>query len=734
MSAKVLRRLKRGSLCEILEARYVEPDGVERPVVVKRLLKKHTKDARARVSLAEEARLCAVLDHPNIVSFLDSGEADDRPYLVLERIDGLDLADIAAQTSIPREVALHIAAEILRALGYVHALTDEDDNPLNIVHRDVTPGNVLVSWNGDVKLTDFGIAQQVERADVTLAGHHKGTVAFMSPEQSRGDGCDRRADLFAMGCLLQWMLVGESPLDSPQARRAVFAGEDAVVAESLSDDVATIVRRATRGAREERYTNAAAMGVHIASVFVDDGVTDPRGRLRRFMRKLRAASAVAAPQAMRDLFDPSLLGESPEVSFDDQTHLVEEDLATDAAQTDRAEVPIAATVPTAIPVDTGPTMAPAGPTVATAAPVDMISPGQDLAAAPTVAQRPVAIGEADASSPRLASWSLPSGESSAASAPSGPVDPLPTDASLENDTDPVTTGGQQTELELQLRSDAGRVIHGYRLTDRIARGSKSTLYAAVHETLGFEYCVRIVARRPHDLQEAERIRDNAQRVGRLRVPHVAPVIDFGFLDDGRPFSTMARIDGATLADYVGRSIPWPQLRLWVLDLARALSAAHSAGVVHGDVELSNVIVVAEEPRLVGFDIAQPDGVTPEDDVFGLGWIASYLLDGSPPESFPPEAAAPEAFRELVYRMCDEQEGRRPKLSEVISTLESLPSAPRDPASIVPKLTEAPAAPTQVGQLVEQSAVIERAGPPWGWLLLFIALATVAGVVTFEILA
>ncbi len=734
MSAKVIERLKRGSIAELLLARYVETDGSERNVVVKRLQKRHADDARARVSIAEEARLHAMLDHPNIAGFVDSGEADGLPYLVLERVDGLDLGAIAAQTSIPRDVALHVAAEILRALGYIHALADEDDTPLDIVHRDVTPGNVLVSWDGDVKLIDFGIAQQEERADLTLAGHHKGTVEFMAPEQSRGDKSDRRTDLYAMGCLLHWMLVGESPLATPQARRSAFAGDDVALDPSLPKDVATIVRRATFGDRDARYANAAAMGVHIASVFVDSGVIDPRARLRRFMKQLRAASAAAPPKAMRDLFDPSLLGESPAVSFEDRTHVMAEDLSTDSEQTDRAEAPFANTVPTALPI-TGPTMAPPGPTVAAPAPSfldsDEVSPLDPLGAgalgsAPTVAQRPV-------SAPGLLSWTSDGMPAQARPADAALTTPA-TGGILDDDTDPATAGGQQTELELQLRSDAGRVIHGYRLTERIARGSKSVVYAATHETLGFEYCVCIVARRPQDLAEAERIRDVAQRVGRLRQPHVAPVIDFGFLEDGRPFSTMARIEGQSIAELGPRAIPWAQLRTWVLDLARALQASHEVGVIHGDVEPSNVLVRDNEVRLVGFDIARPDTTTPADDVFGLSAIATRLVENgrAKDENFPAETRIPEAFRALIERMADARAAQRPTMSQVIAALEDIPSAPRDPASLLPLDPEPGPPATQPGALVEAEPA--RARSPWGLVLLLVALATIAGVVTFEILA
>ena len=139
------------------------------------------------------------------------------------------------------------------------ARVDADGRALGIVHRDVSPGNVLVGWNGDVKLTDFGIAFARDRTAQTAAGHVKGTMAFMAPEQLMQGEIDGRTDLFALGCVLHLLLTGDSPLSGEHALADLVAGKPLTLAPGLAPDIQAILARATQLRRAERFADAGAL-------------------------------------------------------------------------------------------------------------------------------------------------------------------------------------------------------------------------------------------------------------------------------------------------------------------------------------------------------------------------------------------------------------------------------------------------------------------------------------------
>ncbi|MCK6552712.1 serine/threonine protein kinase, partial [Myxococcota bacterium] len=223
------RLIQRGGTAELFEAWALGDGGFSRRVALKRLLEAHAADPALVDAFVDEANLTSHLHHANIVGVYDFGELDGRPFQILELVDGLDLAEVQAGLrtrgdAFPVEVALHVTAELAEALAYAHAASGADGAPLGLVHRDVTPENVLVSWAGDVKLTDFGIARAHERRARTTVNVVKGKAPFLSPEQLRGELVDARADLFALGCLLHALVAGESPTADEARRRAVVAG------------------------------------------------------------------------------------------------------------------------------------------------------------------------------------------------------------------------------------------------------------------------------------------------------------------------------------------------------------------------------------------------------------------------------------------------------------------------------------------------------------------------------
>jgi serine/threonine-protein kinase len=209
---ELLRRLATGGMAEVYLARRAGPHGFQKLVAVKRILPQYARDPDFVAMFIDEARVCARLSHPNIVQVFDFGEQDGELYMAMEYVDGTTGARLirgaaARSEDLSLDVCLHIALSVLRALGYAHGARDDAGRPLSLVHRDVSPGNVLIDRSGAVKLTDFGIARAAEIERRTDAGQLKGKLGYMSPEQVVGRELDARTDIFTVGIVLAEMLV-----------------------------------------------------------------------------------------------------------------------------------------------------------------------------------------------------------------------------------------------------------------------------------------------------------------------------------------------------------------------------------------------------------------------------------------------------------------------------------------------------------------------------------------------
>jgi eukaryotic-like serine/threonine-protein kinase len=204
-------RIGAGGMAEVFRATYSPEGGFQKTVAIKRVLPAYSEDPGFVELFRQEAKLTSRLSHPNIVQILDLGRHQGQYYLALEHVDGTTLSRLlrANPKGLPPEVVSYLGVELASALDYAHRRAGPDGRPLNIIHRDVNPPNILLSVTGEVKLTDFGIARAADQVLTTREGAVKGKHGYMAPEQASGGSVDFRADLFGLGLTLHEAATGE---------------------------------------------------------------------------------------------------------------------------------------------------------------------------------------------------------------------------------------------------------------------------------------------------------------------------------------------------------------------------------------------------------------------------------------------------------------------------------------------------------------------------------------------
>ncbi len=262
---ELLDRLATGGMAEVFLARREGPHGFQKLMAVKRILPQFSSDHEFVAMFIDEARVCAQLSHPNIVQTFDFGESNGDLYMAMEYVQGTTVAKLIRGAKkkglkVPLEVSLHIALGVLRALDYAHRAVGDDGTPLQIVHRDVSPGNVLVDMTGTVKLTDFGIARAAEFERRTDVGQLKGKLGYMSPEQVLGQELDPRSDLFTLGIILSELITLRPLFWAPKELDILMKIRDADV-RALDDaeidpEVLHILKQALAKDRAERFSSA----------------------------------------------------------------------------------------------------------------------------------------------------------------------------------------------------------------------------------------------------------------------------------------------------------------------------------------------------------------------------------------------------------------------------------------------------------------------------------------------
>jgi len=294
---QLIHRLAAGGMAELYLAKTSGIEGFEKIVVLKRILG-HLRDNAAFVSMfLDEARIAANLEHPNIVNVYDIGRAGDDYFFTMAYLHGEDLSAILRESArlgrgVPLAQALYIIQGVCAGLHYAHEQVGLDGRPLEIVHRDVSTTNVMVTYDGGVKLLDFGIAKAASQSQLTQAGVRKGKASYMSPEQCRAEPLDRRSDVYSIGIML-WELTtmrGLYRADNEMAVMNMVANQDAPTPSSYipsyPEALEQIVMRALARDRDQRYPTARALQEDLEVFVRDNRLGCSAGTLARMLKEL----------------------------------------------------------------------------------------------------------------------------------------------------------------------------------------------------------------------------------------------------------------------------------------------------------------------------------------------------------------------------------------------------------------------------------------------------------------
>lgn len=295
---EILEMIAKGGMAEVYKAKTVGFQGFEKEVCVKKILPHLTEDDSFVTMFINEAKLAATLNYANIVQVHDlCVSANGEYFIVMEYVHGKDLSDVirAAQLAgreIPPEVAVYVVREACKALYYAHGRTDPSGASLNIIHRDVSPHNVLVSFMGEVKLTDFGIAKASSIVNKTAVGILKGKYGYMSPEQARGQPLDHRSDIFNTGIVLYELLVGErcfagsSDFSTLNLMRNAEVTPPTKINKNIPKELEAIVLKALSREPKDRFQDAMELERALAKMAKSSGLISQATDLGEFMQEL----------------------------------------------------------------------------------------------------------------------------------------------------------------------------------------------------------------------------------------------------------------------------------------------------------------------------------------------------------------------------------------------------------------------------------------------------------------
>ena len=305
-----------GGMAEVYKARMMGMEGFQKTVAIKRILPHLTDNDEFVTMFVDEAKLAAQLNHNNIIHIYDLGKIDRSYYIAMEYIEGRDLRSIMQECRergavMPVPLALFITTLLASALDYAHKKRDFENRDLGLVHRDVSPQNVLISSDGDIKLCDFGIAKAASKASHTRAGALKGKLQYMSPEQAWGKDIDHRSDIFSLGLVLYEMLTGDKVFAGDSELSILEQVRNPTVAppserrDEVGPEIDRIVLKALEADREQRYQSARDLQRDIEKVMRSKGAAPDTAAVARFLADLAAGKAPAAKAAPKPAAEPA---------------------------------------------------------------------------------------------------------------------------------------------------------------------------------------------------------------------------------------------------------------------------------------------------------------------------------------------------------------------------------------------------------------------------------------------
>ena len=609
--------MARGGMGELFLAAAGETGGFEKLCVVKKVLT-DLDDGGVRRRFLDEAKVVVRLNHANLVQVFDAGRVNDDYYLAMELVEGKDLRGVwnrCAQLHrrIPVDFAIFVARELCRALDYVH-----DAMGLDLVHRDISPPNIMVSYHGQIKVTDFGLATHAIKRELTNPGVVFGRYSYLSPEQARGLPADRRTDIYASGIVLWEMLTGRQlfPADRHQAVGAAALAElrnpkiqaPSTIVPGIPDGLDVVVLEALATERENRYQTAGEFRVALSEILARHYPACDVDRVAAFMREIFA-------------------GEYKHETADYASY-AREDFSPIRAQ---ASIEDSDTLSISDSIDLGRAVSKPRPSAG--------------------ASRQVA-GE-------LGSSEVGDGK--------GASTTLELDERDGNTTPSWAEGPSQEELTAAALERVGSVIDKrYRVDRLLGVGGMGAVFAATHLALGKTYALKIL----HDVygRDAdiiERFMREARAATQTGHPNIIDVVDIGTMEAGDLYFVMELLEGTDLGTVIRQSGPLAIRRAVHIgrQICRAVGAAHEAGIIHRDLKSENVVLTVKggDPDFVkvldfgickqidpvsssqttpGMVMGSPDYMAPEQaagaaadtksDIYALGTILFEMLTGRLP--------------------------------------------------------------------------------------------------------
>jgi len=598
--------------------------GLERLMVIKTVLP-HLADAEYIARFRDEAKVVVKLSHGNLIPVFDAGLVGGELFLAMDFVEGRDLRAVwnrcaKKQVAFPIDIAVYIVKELCRGLAYAHSFPD-----LNLVHRDVSPPNVLVSYTGEVKLTDFGLASSTLKLEKTAPGIIYGKVAYMSPEQARGEKLDGRSDMYAAAIVLWELLTGRQLFppgkDQPQDLLARAKNPEVMRpskrAPRVPPELDEICVKALAASRDDRYANCDEMRMALQTWLAQHAPTTDGTRMAAFLHDL-FADDIARERAERAELLARVRTRALTLPPTDELRQIVE-------KSDRVDV----------------------------AALAVHDPGS-----PPV-RRPGSIG-------RRASDRGDVGHDRRKS-PDRRNAHAATEARGGAAGAALARAPQPDDVEVDL---IGAEIDGrYRIVELIGEGGMGKVYLAEHVEIGKRVALKVLhpsySRMP-DL--VERFRREARAASKIGHPNIVDVTDSGTTEDGSVYFVMEYLEGVELGSIIEREGAINVARALKISsqICRALAAAHAQGIVHRDLKPENIFLItrggeadvvkvldfgiaktteaeaARERRLTspGMAMGTPEYMAPEQaagrpadarcDVYALGAIMYEMVTGQPP--------------------------------------------------------------------------------------------------------